>query len=579
MPKKDVLEELSYSLSEKERLTLLERINKSIDVHPEDDEVSTAAQSKKEREFFIENELKSIGWFRKFFMLIRSRVSGKMIGDILIEQKMKKIKKSISKKKPGITGFESRNLTPEFGEKVFELYSRTFDFRDIYRKLWLEPGMYESCCLYIIRAMFENTKNELDEFINIEELVDLYAESGKKDIIVNEVNSRIREYVTSIPEIIYDEIERGIAPMYNLKDLILYPYTSFFQKFSFTPNRSDGGKHFFKNASAMLCLDHLKNFYIAVMSASTLDEHIPLNKFLVEFIRDIDETDPLPENYDEILKALIVNTKAFAATMPLLEIMQYFRKEPYLKIEYTFERKSFKEFYMEILHHRMRDAVNKVYADIQREYIEREIGRIFKNKKFQEFRNYRKYASIDHQKMGLPFFTHTKSLNVLHNYIRSFYQSHFADVISILEKGILSQNRITRDRLLTFSVALQELEDKIETSDKTLSPTEDDGKVFHKLRMTLISDSAQQRMYKTLVINKNREVKSLIDWGEEALSGMERIFEELVKSESNVIKVQLNKHYLLNGKSITLVSLLKKRAAHIRDFRRLMAQIIKMESE
>ena len=115
--------------------------------------------------------------------------------------------------------------------------------------------------------------------------------------------------------------------------------------------------------------------------------------------------------------------------------------------------------------------------------------------------------------------------------------------------------------------------------DKSLSPEEDEGKMFHKLRMSLASEPSQQRMYRSLVINKNREVKSLIDWGEEALSGLEKIFSELAASESNVIKVQLNKHYLMRGKSITLVSILKKRSAHIREIRRLTAQIIKMESD
>ncbi len=581
MAKKDVLEELSYSLSEKERTNLLERINRSIDVSEEDDEEKAAVRKKKDHDFFIENELKNTGWFSRLLMLIRSKLGGKKIDELVIDRKMKMLKKAIYRKQPGITGFESRNLTPEFGEKVFNLYSQTFTFRELYRKLWNEPGVYESCCLFIIRAMYENTKNELEEFISMDELVDLYAEFGKKDVLINEVDRRIKEYTDEIPVIIYSEIEQSIAPMYGLKDIILFPYTAFFQKFSFTPNRSGsaGGKHFFKNASAMLCLDHLKMMYISVMEGAILDEHIPLNKFLIQFIRNIDENDPLPENDQEELKKLIVSVKNFAGSMPLLEIIQYFRKEPYLRINFSIKRKSFKDLYIIILHAKLKDAVNKAYADVQKAYIEREIERIFQGYNFEEFRNYRKYASIDHQKMGLPFFTHTKSLNVLYNYIRCFYQSLFADVISILEKGILSQNRITRDRLLGYSVAMQELEDKIGASDKTLAPDEEDGKLFHKLRMSLVSEPSQQRMFRSLVINKNREVKSLIDWGEEALAGLEKIFEELVASDSNVIKVQLNKHYLVKGKSLTLVSILKKRSAHIRDFRRLLTQIIKIESD
>ena len=579
MVKKDVLDELSYSLPEKERIKLLDRINKSISTSS--DEIDDISKSEKEhdREIFIESELSNTGWLARLIMLIRCKFSGKKIGDIVIEKRMKKLKKSISRKQPNITGFESRNLSPAFGEKVFDLYGKTFVFRDFYRKLWLEPGVFESACLFIIRAMYEETKNELEEFITTEELVEIYAQTGKKDVILADIETRLTEYINSIPDLLFSEIEQSIAPMYHLKDLILFPYTAFFQKFSFTPNRSGGGKHFFKNASAMLCLDHLRDLYIAVMSAATLDEHVPLNKHLVDFIRNIDETDPLPENDKEELRKLIIEAKDFALSMPILEIIQFFKREPFLKIEYSFQRKRFSDIYKQIVYARLKDSVNKLYPDIQRKYIEREIKRIFAGYVFKEFRNYRKYASIDHQKMGLPYFTHTKSLNVLYNYIMSFYQSQFADIITLLERGILAQNRITRDRLLTYSVALQELEDKIEASDKALAPESDDGKLFHKLRMNLVSEPAQQRMYRSMVINKNREVKSLLDWGEDALRGLEKIFDELVTSESNSIKAQLNKHYLIKGKSITLVSLLKKRSEHIREFRRLLAQIVKMESD
>ena len=79
---------------------------------------------------------------------------------------------------------------------------------------------------------------------------------------------------------------------------------------------------------------------------------------------------------------------------------------------------------------------------------------------------------------------------------------------------MLAQNRITRDRLLGYSASIQELEDKIAASDKSLSPENDDGKLFHKLRMSLAAEPAQQRMFRSLVVNKNREVKSLLDWGD-----------------------------------------------------------------
>ena len=125
---------------------------------------------------------------------------------------------------------------------------------------------------------------------------------------------------------------------------------------------------------------------------------------------------------------------------------------------------------------------------------------------------------------------------------------------------------------------MQELEEKIRLSDKSLSPEEEDGKIFHKLRMSLASEPAQQRMFRSMVVHKNREVKALLDWGEEALGGLERILSELESTSLNNLKVELNKHYLIKGRSTTLISIIKSRRKHLQEFRNLLAHVLKMES-
>ncbi len=580
MYKKNVLDELSHSLSEKERTTLLDRINSSLNTQTVDNNEIPAAESEDSIEGHINEDLHLMSWFRRTILFIRSKLSGRKITDILIDRRIKQVKKYINKKQPGITGFESRNLTPQFAEEVFNIYSRTFAFRELYRKLWMEAGVFESSLLYIIRGMYEQCKNELEDFISMDELVQLYAATGRKDFIREEAERRIDEYITSIPELLYNDIDNSLKPLYRLKDLILFPYTAFFQKFSFTPNRSgeDGGKHFFKNASVMLCLDDLRLLYKAVNRGAELNETYRINRYLIEFLRSFEGSEIWPEENQDELKEFILSIKAFNRKMPILELLRFFLKDPYLKINYVDVEQPFKMIYREILRKKAREKLEEIYTEIQKEYIEKEIGRIFKGKRFIEFCNYRKYAAIDYQKMGLPFFTHTKSLNLLYNYVVSFYQGHLSEVVSILEKGILAQNRITRDRLLNHSIALQDLESKIKASDDSLAPEEEDGKIFHKLRISLISEPSQQRIYRTMVVHKNREVKTLLDAGMDSLGGLEKIFEELVNSTTNVMKIQLNRHYLLKGKSITLVSLLKTRAKHLKEFRNLMSMVIKMEA-
>ena len=84
-------------------------------------------------------------------------------------------------------------------------------------------------------------------------------------------------------------------------------------------------------------------------------------------------------------------------------------------------------------------------------------------------------------------------------------------------------------------------------------------------------------MYKTLVLQKERTVKSLISLGEESLDGMRKIFEELVTSPADNIKLQLNSHYLIKGKSVLLSKALKERMDSLSRVRNLLSQLFKIE--
>ena len=85
------------------------------------------------------------------------------------------------------------------------------------------------------------------------------------------------------------------------------------------------------------------------------------------------------------------------------------------------------------------------------------------------------------------------------------------EIVRILERNVLDQNRITRDLLLSHAANLEDLEDKIKQFDYSLSPDSEDGKLFQRLRFSLAGDPSHQRMYRTLVVQKDREVKTLLD--------------------------------------------------------------------
>ena len=88
------------------------------------------------------------------------------------------------------------------------------------------------------------------------------------------------------------------------------------------------------------------------------------------------------------------------------------------------------------------------------------------------------YTSIDYKAAELPFFIHTRSVNLVYNYLINYYKEHMQDIVRILERSVIDQNRITRDRLLSHASNLEDLEDKILQFDQSLSNDAEDGKQF-----------------------------------------------------------------------------------------------------
>ncbi|MGC9308804.1 MAG: hypothetical protein ACP5FL_08540, partial [Thermoplasmatota archaeon] len=150
-----------------------------------------------------------------------------------------------------------------------------------------------------------------------------------------------------------------------------------------------------------------------------------------------------------------------------------------------------KDIYYQILKEKIVREFDERFQEIRKRYIQREINSLFMDKQLIPFHNYREYASIDYKKMGVPFFVHVRSLNLLYNYIKLQYRENIQSVIQLLQRGLLAQNRITQDRLMRHASGLEELEEKIRLFDYSLSPESEDGKQFQRLRFMLASDPSQ----------------------------------------------------------------------------------------
>jgi hypothetical protein len=584
-----VFQELSKSLSDNERNDLLRKIRRSINFTEDSHEaVYRKDLDKSERDSLIKRDLTRLSILARFMLWIRSRLNGKGIEENFIATKMKQLKREINRKMPGVTGFETRDITPVLAHAVLKILVQITPLRPVYRKLWTDQSVFEATFQTILEKRIEEPKHTLVELISEEELVDVYAQvAGTKERLKSAILDRIQEYIEAIPSGTFDKIELGVLPIYHLKELVLFPYASFFNLFGYNPiSEGLAEKPPFKNASAMLTLEFLEKLYYAVYTAAKIDEPVKVDDHLLQFIAlstfeddglEAVEVEKRKEMILENIRSIVRLANQFSSSAPLVELIRYFTHDPYHRLIFYMPRLYLRDFYQSILKMTFLTELDDAFPRIRKKYVEREINTLFKDHRLEGFRNYREYASIDYAKMGLPFFVHTQSLNILYNYIKWYYRSYVIDIVQILERGLLSQNRLTRDRLLQYAAAIEDTQDKIEAFDESLSTESEDGKLFQRLRFTLASEPSHQRMYRTMVLQKDREVNSILERGQESISSLAGLFGEILESTGSTMRTQLSNHYIIMGKPALLSNLLADRRENMQKLLDILNQVLKIE--
>ena len=598
MSEQSVFHDLSSTLTESERSELLKKIRESLNMQEDrEDNVFQKEISQEERVSLARHELQMVSPYRQLVIWIKSKFLGKKKTEVFIQYKLKQIKNAIRRKSPGLTGFETRDLSPQMAMALFQIYSHVVPVRKVFRNMWSRQEIFETVIITLLEEVIENPIRNLSNLISLEEMQEIYAKNNSLNTLKNEVLKRIQEYTSSIPRRVFSDLEKNILPLYNLKEIVLFPYHSFFDLFHFTPNiNSPNQKPFFRSASALLCLDFLEKLYYSLYAVTKIDDATYLETDLVFTVNTMfnekiepETADPLlddendsddnmdKENFATEIESIIRLCKQMYVKMPIAEILKYFKKDPYYKLVFYMPTLDLEAFYASVLKIRFLADVSEIYPEVRNLYIEKQIEQLFHNKNYVHFQFYRIYSSIDYDKIGLPFFNYTRSLSLLYNYIRIFYKQNMQEIVQILDRGVLAQNRISRDRLLQHAAALEDVEDRIKQFDTSLSSDNEDGKLFHRLRFTLATDIAHQKMYRTLVTQKDREVQDLLERGEAGLLGLKKLFEELVVSNAETVRIQVRSHYMISGKSANLEKTLRIWSHHIEMFLNLYAQVLRVE--
>lgn len=591
MLQKTKLEEISAELPEHERRELLARITRSLDKDAEY-EYSRIELKQEERERLLAEELQSLSFWDRLLLWLKGFLSGKTRRDLFVDFKIKQLKRGIRQKSSGLTGFETRDLSTKFARLLFDLYYASFPLRTMFQAFHSDQEFRSRLVIHLFDTKLPEARKTLEDFLSTEEMDKIFHDTGSEEEVRKRLLRSFSDYIKRIPDKLVRQLEEGIKPLTYLKNLVLFPYSTTFRHFNYQPTLGilEDKYPFFTSAPVMLMLEQLERLWHALNLAAGLGAEWFCHEELISFYLEerlhaededaedleLDQEEGVVEKTNAIVE-LVDAANGTLRKIPILDLLRYFRKDPYYKLVFAVPRFRTKPLYISGLRERILSQLEARIINVKKRVIETKIKEIFKTDQLYEMFYYVDTANYDYTALELPYFCHTKSLKVLYNYLSKIYKGYIQETLQIANTYVMSGNRIIQTRLNQYAAGLEELEAKLVLFDRSLAPDEDDGKNLLRLRHRLETDLNQQKLYRGFVIQKDKEARELIDQGTEYLAGIKRVFDDLIASPMGSIKSALKTLHFFKGKNQTLSNLLHIVSDLIADFQELLSQLVSLE--
>lgn len=593
MLEKTKLEEISSELPERERRELLARITRSLGSEGQG-EYSRIELKQEERDRLLAEEMQNLSPWTRFVLWLRGLLSGKSKRDLFVDLKIKQLKRGIRHKSAGLTGFETRDLSPKFARQLFDLYYASFPLREMFQAFHTDQHFRNQAVTRLFDTKLPKAKKKLEDFLPVEDMEQIFHDTGSEEEVRKRLLRKFNDYIKRIPDKLVRQLEEGIKPLTHLKNLVLFPYAATFRHFNYQPTWGalEEKYPFFTNASVMLMLDQLDRLWHALNLATGLGGewfcHEELfSYFLEESLDGEEEGEVVDLDREEVeifeltnaLVQLVDSANEFIKKIPIMDLLRYFRKDPYYKLVFATPRLYAKPLYVNGLKGRILGQLEERIIAVKKSVIEAKIKEIFKSDQLYEMFYYVETPSFDYSALELPYFSYTKSVKILYNYLSRIYKGYIQETLQIVNSYIVAGNRMIQARLNQYAAGLEELEAKLVLLDRSLAPDEDDGKTLLRLRHRLATDLGQQKLYRGFVLQKNREARELVDQGMEYLLGIKRVYDDLLSSPMESVKSVLKTLHFYKGKSQTLSTLLRLTSDLVADFQDLLNQLVALEKD
>jgi len=512
---------------------------------------------------------------------VKHLISIKTEEEFLLEAKLSTLRSSIKNRPKAFADFTRRVLLPPLASGIYSVYQSVYPLLEPMKRLTGDIDQLQKLLRQFIEHSLPNPKTALVEFISVEEMKQLFFQTESKQELIEEIRKRITQYFNSIDGEIMHKLQRDLLPFYSLRNLTSFPFEETFQ--CFKAKWGEEAPPQFEEAPVFPTVEYLELFFCVLYPFRTYSAEMLLPPEILTYLAGvmdgsaesirIQEVDPSRlESVKQIFRNLVHTCHLALKEIPLVELIRYFRGDPYYRVMIYQPKVHLKDFYTYSLTFKVYSDFEAFFSKIRFDILEDLMNQLFKGEPLTEFQYYMNSQLNLVPKQGYPGFTHHRSLVLLNNFIRKIYKNHIQDTIHILNRTITNRIRESVSQMLIHASGIEEIEARLTKFDGSFAPDTETGKMMAVLKLVLDRDPTQQKLYRSLIAEKDKEGKDILAKGlahlESLLLGFQNIGKDKVflKETSRRFptietKVAICQNYLLLGtKSLRYLIAMEKGA-------------------
>ncbi|MEX2443708.1 MAG: DUF5312 family protein [Alkalispirochaeta sp.] len=547
------VDELARALTERERRALLERIAKSLSIQDDGRRRIIHGELRQERRAeLIAADMNRLGPWERLHLWFKRLISGRGEKDVFVRFRLGQSRDRVRAGAPHYVDFENRVFLAALPDRLRSLCRYSVATREFFDILWKDTDSLRRVLDYLLARRVPDAKRSLNQFCSTQEMQEIFRTTESRNQLKQLVLDRVSEYVDRIPPSVMEELEGGLRPLYLLKDLAMYDFDDFFVQFQSSESEACSQDDVeFARAAAHRVLDRLEELYLALYSVGRIQGEVSIFPEILNYyfaVRDgrIDSSNPIdiPES-EEVpqlrgtITRVVQEARAVRDEVPLVDIVRYFRDDPYYRFLAYVPRLRLRDFYYSNLKIEVLQELDRRFRDLRMGVLGQLIQETFPQG-LHQFEYFHPEIQSAIKRAGVGQLLVYRSLQVIQTFVQAVYRAGFLEFLRIIGKLMPVRGRQTGVDLTLNIAGLDDVAERLRNFDLSFAPDSDDGKTFHRFRYSSTDrDSAQISAFKALVNQKEREATIIIEKFQDQLNAVQQAF-QLIKQSTHQ---QLNERY------------------------------------